>query len=58
MQSAIFATAIAFVILLAGMTLSVVIESGFSVLTGLSLLVLVLIGVGVIGALTERPPDE
>jgi hypothetical protein len=58
MQSAILAAALAFVILLAGLTISVTIEQGFDVLTVLSLLVLALIGFGVLGALLNQPPDE
>jgi hypothetical protein len=58
MQSAILAVALAFVILLAGLTISVTIEQGFDVLTVLSLLVLALIGFGVLGALLNHPPDE
>jgi hypothetical protein len=58
MQSAILATALAFVILLAGLTISVTVEHGFDVLTVLSLLVLALIGFGVLGALLNQPPDE
>jgi hypothetical protein len=58
MQSAILAAALAFVVLLAGLTISVTIEQGFDVLTVLSLLVLALIGFGVLGALRNQPPDE
>ena len=58
MQSAILASALAFVILLAGLTISVTIEHGFDVLTVLSLLVLALFGFGVLGALLNQPPDE
>ncbi len=58
MQSAIQAVVLAFVVLLAGMTISVTAEHGFSVLTVLSLIVLVLISVGVLGALFNQPPDE
>jgi hypothetical protein len=58
MQSAILAAALAFVILLAGLTISVTVEHGFDVLTVLSLLVLALIGFGVLGALLNQPPDE
>ena len=58
MQSAILAAALAFVILLTGLTISVTIEHGFDVLTVLSLLVLALIGFGVLGALLDQPPDE
>jgi hypothetical protein len=58
MQSAILAAAFAFVLLLAGLTISVTIEHGFDVITVLSLLVLALIGFGVLGALINQPPDE
>jgi hypothetical protein len=58
MQSAILAAALAFVILLAGLTISVTIEHGVDVLTVLSLLVLALIGFGILGALLNRPPDD
>ena len=58
MQSAILAAALAFVILLAALTVSVAIEHGIDVLTALSLLVLALIGFGVLGALLNQPPDE
>jgi hypothetical protein len=58
MQSAILATALVFVVGLAVMTIIVTVESGFDVLTVLSLLVLALIGFGVLGALLNTPPDE
>ena len=52
------AIVVAFVVLLAALTISVVAESGFDFLTVLSLLLLAVIGFGVIGALLNRPPDE
>ena len=58
MQSAILATALAFVLLLGGMTISVIVESGFDVLTAAALVVLALLGFGVLGALLSQPPDE
>jgi hypothetical protein len=58
MQSAILAAALAFVVLLAGLTISVTLEQGFDFITVLSLLVLALIGFGVLGALFNQPPDE
>jgi len=58
MQSAILAAALAFVILLAALTISVTVEHGFDAITVLSLVVLALIGIGVLGALFERPPDD
>jgi hypothetical protein len=58
MQSVILAAALAFVILLAALTISVTIEHGFDFITVLSLLVLALLGFGVLGALFNQPPDE
>jgi hypothetical protein len=58
MQSTVLAVVVAFVVLFAGLTLSVAIEHGFDILTVASLLILALIGFGVIGALLEQPPDE
>jgi hypothetical protein len=58
MQSAIQAAAVAFVVLLAGLTISVTIQHGFDVLTAISLVILALLGFGVLGALFNRPPDE
>jgi hypothetical protein len=58
MQSTMLAVAVAFVVLLGGLTISVIAESGFDFLTVLSLLILALIGFGVIGALTNQPPDD
>ena len=58
MQSAILAAALAFVILLGALTISVTVEHGFSVLTAISIVVLALLGFGVLGALLNQPPDE
>lgn len=58
MESAILAAALAFVILLGALTVSVTVEHGFSVLTAISLIVLALLGFGVLGALLNQPPDE
>jgi hypothetical protein len=58
MQNAIFAAVLAFVVLFAAMTITVTVRTGFDVLTAASLLILALIGIGVIGALLNRPPDE
>ena len=44
--------------LLAILTIDVAIESGVDVLVVLSLIILVMLGVGVIGALTSAPPDD
>jgi hypothetical protein len=58
MQSAILAAALAFLILLVALTVSVTAEQGFSVLTAVSIVVLALLGIGVLGALLNQPPDE
>jgi multidrug transporter EmrE-like cation transporter len=58
MQSAILVVVLVFVVLFAAATISVTVRTGFDVLTGLALLVLVLIGFGVLGALLNTPPDE
>jgi hypothetical protein len=58
MQSVILAAALAFVVLLAALTVSVTVEHGFDFITVLSLVVLALIGVGVLGAMLNQPPDE
>lgn len=58
MQSAILAAALAFVILLGALTVSVTVEHGFSILTAMSIVVLALLGFGVLGALMNQPPDE
>lgn len=59
MQSTIiFAVVVAFFVLFAAMTVSVVVEHGFDVITVLALLVLALVGFGIVGALLNQPPDE
>jgi hypothetical protein len=58
MQSTIFAVVVVFFVLFAAMTVNVVIDHGFDVITVLALLVLALIGFGIVGALLNQPPDE
>jgi hypothetical protein len=58
MQSTIFAVVVAFFVLFAAMTVSVVVEHGFDIITVLALLVLALVGFGIVGALLNQPPDE
>lgn len=58
MQNTIFAAVVAFVVFFAAMTIVVVAQSGFDVLTVAALVILALIGIGVIGALLSQPPDE
>ena len=47
--------ALAFVALLAGLTLSVVVDSGIDILSAVSLLVLALVASGIVGALRNPP---
>lgn len=49
--------ALAFIGLLAFLTIDVALRSGFSVLTAVAILVLTMFGLGIVGALTN-PPDE
>ena len=44
--------------LLAALTIKVMIDDGFTFLIGLSLLIVMLLGFGVIGALTTPPPPD
>ena len=48
---------LAIICLLAFLTISVAVEDGIDVLVVLSAIVLVLLGIGVLGALTTPPPD-
>jgi hypothetical protein len=56
-RSAVFASVLAFIALLAGLTISVAVEHGPDVLTVGSLLVLAMFGFGIVGAL-RHPGDE
>lgn len=57
-RSAILGFGIAFCALFALMTISVAVESGVSVLTIVSLLIVGMIATGLIGAIRNPPPDE
>jgi hypothetical protein len=57
MDRAILAAALAFIVLLAALTLTVAIQHGPDILTVGSLLVLGMFGFGIVGAL-RHPPDE
>ncbi|HZC13463.1 MAG TPA: hypothetical protein VE270_05525 [Thermoleophilaceae bacterium] len=54
----VLAASLAIICLLAFLTVSVVVEDGIDVLVVVSVIILALLGVGVLGALTTRPPDE
>ena len=57
MRAAITLVALVFVSALGFLTVYVMLENGPDVLTGLSLIVLLLMTFGILGALTE-PPDK
>ncbi len=57
MRTAVFASVLAFIALLAALTISVAIETGPDVLTVASLLVLAMFAFGIVGAL-RHPDDE
>jgi hypothetical protein len=56
-RSAIAVGALAFVCIFGFLTLYVMFTSGPDLLTGLSFIILALLGFGILGALTE-PPDK
>ena len=56
-RNAILGAALAFIAILAGLTVLVAVRNGPDVLTAASLLVLAMIGSGVVGAL-RHPPDQ
>ncbi len=56
MRTAVFVSVLAFIALLAGLTISVAIETGPDILTIGSLLVLAMFAFGIVGAL--RHPDD
>ena len=48
---------LAIICLLAFLTISVAIEDGIDILVVVSVIILVLLGIGVLGALSSPPPD-
>ena len=55
-DAALFAT-VALLALLTFLTIEVIVRSGFDILVGASLMILLVLGFGVLGALTH-PPDR
>jgi hypothetical protein len=49
---------LAFISLLAALTISVAVDEGVDILVIVSLIVIALLGFGVLGALSSPPPDE
>ena len=58
MRPALLASALAFIAILAGLTVVAAIDGGINVLTLVTLLVLALLGAGVLAALRGAPPDD
>jgi hypothetical protein len=58
MQSAALVAVLAFIVLFASLTISVIASSGLDVLTVLSLFFLLVIAVPVVGGLFKSPPDD
>ena len=52
------AASLAIICLLAFLTISVAVRDGIDVLVILSVIILALLGFGILGALSSRPPDE
>ena len=51
-------SALVVTVVLAGLTVFVIALDGIDVLTVISLVILAVFGFGVVGALTQEPPDE
>jgi hypothetical protein len=49
---------LAFICLLAALTISVAVDEGVDILVIISLILIALLGFGVLGALSSPPPDE
>jgi hypothetical protein len=58
MQTAALVAVLAFIVLFASLTISVIANSGLDVLTVISLFFLVVIAVPVVGGLLRPPPDD
>ena len=56
-RTLVLVASIAIIGLLAFLTVKVAVEEGIDILVVLSLVVLALLGFGVLGALSSRPPD-
>jgi hypothetical protein len=58
MQSAVLVVVLAFIVLFASLTISVIAQTGLDPLSALALFFLVVIAVPVIGSLFNPPPDD
>ncbi len=57
-RTVILGAALLFIAMLAGLTVYVVVTSGFTVLTPVALLVLGMFATGIVGALRHPPPED
>ena len=57
-RSAVLLASLGLIGLLAALTVKVMVDDGFTALTALSLMIVALLGFGVVGALTNPPPEE
>jgi hypothetical protein len=57
-RTAVLGASLAIIGLLAVLTTSVAIRQGVDILVVISLVVLIVLGIGVVGALSTPPPDE
>ncbi|HYP48028.1 MAG TPA: hypothetical protein VEQ61_05275 [Thermoleophilaceae bacterium] len=57
-RTGVLAGSLLIICLLAYLTISVAVEEGIDLLVLVSLLILALLGFGVLGAQSSRPPDE
>ena len=58
MRTALLATTILFLGAFAASTIYAAIDRGFTILSVISLLVIGVMGIGIIGAIWEEPPDD
>jgi hypothetical protein len=58
MQTAVLAVVLAFLVLFASLTISVIAESGLDPLSAIALFFLAVIAIPVIGSMVRPPPDD
>ncbi len=58
MRTILLTTTVLFLAGFAALTIHAAIDRGFTILSVISLLVIGLLGVGIIGAIWEEPPDD
>lgn len=58
MRKALLATTVVFLFGFAALTIHAAIDRGFTILSVLSLLIIGLLGIGILGAIWEEPPDD